>query len=129
MAASKKNQKMLSPEKCVGHSIKLLGILKKFGPFQESPLWCPKLVNGLHITRPENHLAKCALQQSACKRLKLSLPVYAYISISNPKPAITSWGTNSYFHFRVPKISSGERELACGGGGCQRLLKGKLQIT
>ena len=36
-------------EKCFGHRLKLLDIVKKFGPILEnsSPSWCPKLVTGL----------------------------------------------------------------------------------
>jgi len=72
---------------------------------------------------------KCALQQIACKRLTLFLPVNVSVSISNSMPTISPWSTNSGFHSSVPKIASGERELACIETGFQRLLKGKLQIT
>jgi len=45
--------KNVSPplEKCVGHSLILLVIVKKIGPFRKffAP-WCPKLVTGLLLT-------------------------------------------------------------------------------
>ena len=52
-------EKILHPlEKCAGHILKLLDIVKKIClPFRKlfAPLpWCPKLVMGLHMTKAIN---------------------------------------------------------------------------
>jgi len=41
-------------EKCVGHSLKMLDIVQKFGPSQKTlrPSWCPKLVTGMVLSQP-----------------------------------------------------------------------------
>jgi len=50
--------------------------LKNVGPSQNGPLWCPKLVTGLHIARAENHLLHNVNAQlcftKECKRLTFS---------------------------------------------------------
>ena len=57
------------------------------------------------------------------------LSVYKYIHISNPLPTVTSRSASSCSNSGMPEIASGRTRHAFGGAGCQRLLKGKVQLT